>query len=97
MAVFVECGNAGAGGLGVAMQVEVGSELFWSQSLATTEVSDFEAPCDCVATLTPTVNGYAEFGKAPTATVTGHRRRLLADSPRSFAMRKGDKVAWVEG
>jgi hypothetical protein len=98
MAVYVECGNAGAGGLGVAMPVEVGSEVHFSESLATTGVST-AAPSDCVMTLTSDANGYAVFGPGtPNAgTETTRRRRLLSGVPRSFAVRKGDKVSWVEG
>lgn len=98
MAVFVECGGAGAigGGMGVAVQVEVGSYLNWSESLSSGGTSTAAAVSDGVMTLTPTADGYAAFGRAPNASANP-RRRLLAGVRMSFGVLAGEKVAWVEG
>lgn len=100
MTLFVEYGKAGEGGVdGVNMPVEIGSLLFWSESLASGAVTTGAASegTGSVFTLTASADGYLAFGKNPDASVAGLRRRLLASQRTSFAARKGDKVSWVEG
>lgn len=98
MAVFVECGGAGAlgGGMGIAVQVEVGSDLDWSESLNTGNTSTSAALSDGVMTFTPSTSGYIAFGSSPDASVNP-RRRLLSGIRMSFGVLKGEKVAWLEG
>jgi hypothetical protein len=99
MALFVECGNAGHGGHGgVNMPVEVGSELFWVEEILTGQTGKKTAPSDdCVATCSPDVNGYVLISNGSTVPQAKGGRRLLANTQRSFALRKGDKLSWFEG
>jgi hypothetical protein len=99
MALFVECGNAGHGGpSGMHMPVEIGSELQWSESVASAAATKKAAASDdCVFTLTATVDGYASFGPSVSAAAADPRRRIIAGQRLSFAAKAGDKVGWTEG
>ena len=99
MSLYVECGSAGRGGRsGLSLPVEIGSELQWSQSIATGEATAKTAGSDdCVFTLTASVDGYASFGPSVSAAAAEPRRRIIAGQRLSFAAKVGDKVGWTEG
>lgn len=98
MPVFLEYGLAGTpgGGVGVAMQLEGGSSLLASETLASGSTSTIVATTDGVMTLTPTVDGYAAFGNGTLTPSVNPRRRLLSGIRMTFGVLKGDKVAWSE-
>lgn len=99
MSLHVECGRVRLAGANL-QPVEVGSDLHWSETLAsagttTNAVPGSASPDEAVVvTLTPLVDGWVAIGASPNASANP-RRRVLSGQPRSFFVWQGTRVAWL--
>lgn len=90
MPIFVEFGTADQG-----QPVEQGA-CDASQTLSTGGLSAAAAQ-DGFVTITPDENGYVAIGSGTPSAATDPRRRILLGVTRSFAIERGQKVAFTAG
>jgi hypothetical protein len=90
MPVFVEFGTADQG-----QPVENGTADA-SESVASAGLSA-AAPTDGFVTVTADENGYVAIGAGTPSAASNPRRRVLSGIPRSFAIERGQKVAFTAG
>lgn len=96
MSLHVECGLAAVRS---SAPVEDGGSLRWSETVASAgttgnAVPDNEPGVIFYLTLTAEVNMWVSIGASPNAGANP-RRRMLANTQRSFSAPAGAKVAWA--